>query len=104
MCCAVESGSRAQPCDATGNDKELLTLSDNSTARNEHSASNTSRHDSERTSDATTSSTHETPTMNANPKENERPNEGPTRKENENNMEDFASVLETFEAEQIAEA
>ncbi len=45
------------------------------------------------------------PKMHANPKENERPAEGPTRRENEPNMsEDFASVLETFEAEQSAAA
>jgi small subunit ribosomal protein S1 len=44
-------------------------------------------------------------TPNQNPKETERPNEGPTRRENEPNMsEDFASVLETFEAEQSAAA
>ncbi|HUS20049.1 MAG TPA: 30S ribosomal protein S1 [Terriglobales bacterium] len=43
--------------------------------------------------------------MHPNPKETERPNEGPTRRENEPNMsEDFASVLETFEAEQSAAA
>ncbi len=45
------------------------------------------------------------PTMHSNPKENERPAEGPTRRENEPNMsEDFASVLETFGAEQSAAA
>ena len=78
---------------------------ENSTARNEHSASNYTRHDSERPREEQSSSAvSDKPTMNSNPKNNERPNEGPTRRENENNMEDFASVLETFEAEQIAEA
>ncbi|MCU1310852.1 MAG: ribosomal protein [Candidatus Angelobacter sp.] len=79
---------------------------ENSTARNEHTASNYTRHDSERTHEGepTSSGVSDKPTMNSNPKSSERPNEGPTRRENENNMEDFASVLETFEAEQIAEA
>ncbi|MCU1307812.1 MAG: hypothetical protein JWN45_2507, partial [Acidobacteriaceae bacterium] len=79
---------------------------ENSTARNEHSASNYTRHESERTREAqpVSSNASDKPNMNSNPKNNERPNEGPTRRENENNMEDFASVLETFEAEQIAEA
>jgi len=40
-----------------------------------------------------------------NPKERERPNEGPTRQENPPKMsEDFASVLESFEAEQATAA
>jgi len=48
---------------------------------------------------------HNVSIMNPNQKGTERPNEGPTRKENEPHMsEDFASVLESFEAEQEAAA
>jgi len=72
-------------------------LNDN-TARTPEAASNQAGQGTAETSSASAS-------MHANPKQNERPNEGPTRRENDQNMsEDFASVLETFEAEQSAAA
>ena len=52
-----------------------------------------------------TGQAHASEPQQPNPTEAERPAEGPTRRENEPSMsEDFASVLDTFEAEQIAEA
>ena len=52
-----------------------------------------------------TGQAHASQPQQPNPTEAERPAEGPTRRENEPSMsEDFASVLDTFEAEQIAEA
>ncbi len=77
-------------------------LFDDSTARADNSASHDQSASSESPVPSPQSVPHP-PTMNANPT-HERPAEGPTRKENESMSEDFASVLESFEAEQSANA
>src|SRR6266481_1146483 len=76
---------------------------DESTARAHNPATDEQSESSERASSPGPVGVTKPPTMNPNPNP-ERPTEGPTRKENENMSEDFAAVLESFEAEQSANA
>jgi small subunit ribosomal protein S1 len=81
----------------------VLTLYKDNTARQPEFASNSPEH--EYPKDATAKPHSQVISMNPNPtKDSERPTEGPTRTEKDHSMsEDFASVLETFEAEQAAQ-